>query len=629
MPVPSIRSMCSRAALWLALALLPPGCALLPTDDPAQAQPATASADGADSTAAAGSAPAFDIRVECADPALRQLVERFNSLRRYRAVSDLDAFELQRLMALAERNARELLATEGYFAPTVQVRRDDAGSARPTVVITITPGPATTVRQVDVQFTGDIAHDADPGAQAQRAAITAGWALAPGQRFTQQRWSDAKTGALRQLLAQRYPRGRLAASQADIDAATAQARLRVQLDSGPLFRLGTARVLGARRYPSALAERLSWLRPGDVYDQKALVDAQQRLTESGYYDGASITIDPAGDAAAAPVTYTVTEAKRHKLQLGVGYSTDSGPRLSLEHRDNTVFGTTWRSDTTLQLDRKAPLAQLELHSLPDADHWRTALFARHMRQDDGALVTTSQTLRAGRLQSGPRFDRNLYVQYEQANVTGAASVVAPDALVGDGAALSVNAAWTGRYFDSPTLPTRGWGLSGDIGLGVTTMGVRKPFTRVTGRWLGIVPVGAGDSRLALRAEGGAVIGARQARLPATQLFRTGGDATVRGYAYRSIGIPLGAGWVGPGRIMALGSVEWQRPIAQQRWPGLLEHVLFVDVGGVANHVSDLRANWGVGTGLRLVTPVGPMELDVAYGLQSHEFRLHMRVGFNF
>ena len=630
MPVPCcISSIGPRAALWLALALLLPGCALLPDGDAAATEASATPAGPADTGPAAPGAPAFDIRVECADPALRQLVERFNDLQRYRGVSDLDAFELERLMALAGRNARELLGTEGYFAPGVQVRREGAAGARPTVVIAIEPGPATTVQQVDVDFAGDIAHDADAGAQAQRAAITAGWSLPPGRRFTQQRWSDAKTGALRQLLAQRYPRGRIAASQADVDASAAQARLRVQLDSGPLFRLGTARVLGASRYPPELAERLSWLRAGDAYDQKALVDAQQRLVESGYYDGASITIDPEGDAAAAPVTYTVTEAKRHKLQLGVGYSTDSGPRLSLEHRDNTTFGTSWRSDTTLQLDRKAPLAQLELHSLPDADHWRTALFARHMRQDDGALVTTSQTLRAGRLQSGPRFDRNVYLQYEQANVTGAASVVAPDALVGDGAALSLNAAWTGRFFDSPTLPTRGHGLSGEIGVGVTTMGVRKPFTRLTGRWLDIVPVGTGGSRLALRAEGGAVIGARQARLPATQLFRTGGDATVRGYAYRSIGIPLGGNWVGPGRIMALGSVEWQRPIAQQRWPGLLEHVLFVDVGSVANHASDLRAHWGVGTGLRLITPVGPMELDVAYGLQSHAFRLHMRVGFNF
>ena len=104
---------------------------------------------------------------------------------------------------------------------------------------------------------------------------------------------------------------------------------------------------------------------------------------------------------------------------------------------------------------------------------------------------------------------------------------------------------------------------------------------------------------------------------------------MRGYAYRSIGIPLGGDWVGPGRIMAVGSVEWQRPILQERYPGLLEHTLFVDVGGVANHASDLRANWGVGTGLRLLTPVGPMELDLAYGLQSKRFRLHMSVGINF
>ena len=598
--------------------------------DRKRAMRSAAPADSADSPARTADAhAAFDIRVDCADDDLRTLVERYNTLQRYRAIPDLDDNELARLMALAERNVRELLGTEGYFAPTVKVSREGASGARPTVVITIEPGRATTVQQVDVDFTGDIAHDKDAGAEAQRAAITEGLRRERGRRFTQARWSQAKTDALRALVARRYPRGRIADSRADIDAATASARLWVQLDSGPLVRLGPARVLGARRYPPELAERLSWLQPGAVYDQKALVDAQQRLAESSYYDGASITVDPEGDPAAAPVTYAVTEAKRHKLQLGVGYSTDSGPRLSLEHRDNTVFGTTWRSDTTLQLDRKTPLVQLELHSLPDADHWRTALFARDMRQDDGSLVTTSQTLRAGRLQNGPRFDRNIYLQYEQANVTGAASVTAPDALVGDGAALSVNAAWTGRYFDQMPVPTRGFGLSGELGLGVTTIGVHKPFTRLTGRWLGLVPVGSSGSRLALRAEGGAVIGASQARLPATELFRTGGDTTVRGYAYRSIGIPLGGDWVGPGRIMAVGSVEWQRPILQQRWPGLLEHTLFIDVGSVANHVSDLHANWGVGSGLRLITPVGPMELDVAYGLQSREVRLHMRVGFTF
>ncbi|HQX67498.1 MAG TPA: BamA/TamA family outer membrane protein, partial [Ottowia sp.] len=112
-------------------------------------------------------------------------------------------------------------------------------------------------------------------------------------------------------------------------------------------------------------------------------------------------------------------------------------------------------------------------------------------------------------------------------------------------------------------------------------------------------------------------------------FRTGGDTTVRGYGWRRIGVPVGSGLVGPGRYMALGSVEWQRPILRQRWPGLLEHTLFIDVGSVANQATALRPHWGVGTGLRLITPVGPMQLDIAYGLKSKEIRLHMTVGFVF
>ena len=54
-----------------------------------------------------------------------------------------------------------------------------------------------------------------------------------------------------------------------------------------------------------------------------------------------------------------------------------------------------------------------------------------------------------------------------------------------------------------------------------------------------------------------------------------------------------------------------------------------DVGGVANEVNQLRAHWGVGTGVRLITPVGPMQLDIAYGLKSKDIRLHMNVGFVF
>ncbi len=81
--------------------------------------------------------------------------------------------------------------------------------------------------------------------------------------------------------------------------------------------------------------------------------------------------------------------------------------------------------------------------------------------------------------------------------------------------------------------------------------------------------------------------------------------------------------------MAIGSVEWQRPILKDGQPGALEHTVFIDFGDVADKAKDLRPRFGIGTGLRVKTPVGPMEVDVAYGLKSRKFRLHFSVGFVF
>ncbi|TAN13534.1 MAG: outer membrane protein assembly factor [Burkholderiaceae bacterium] len=627
----------ARTLIWpalLALTLAGPlsGCAALDGGDKSHATTADAGA-ATDETKTASSEPeqkpAFDIRVECKDDALRKLVEEHTELRRYRVVTDLDATELERLMALGRRDVRDLLATQGYFSPTITISRAGEPGARPTVVIAIEPGPATRIQNVDIDFTGDIARSTNAGAMQQREAIVSDWTLADGRRFTQERWSDAKTDALRRLVERRYPQGKISQSRADIHADRAQADLSVTLDSGPPFHLGPAAIKGARLYPPELAPRLSWLKPGDVYDQKKLVDAQGRLAASGYYQSAYISVDPKGDPAAVPVRYLLTEAKPKKVQLGIGYSTDTGPRLSVEHRNNLFWGSTWRAETKLQLDKTTPLLQWGLTSLPNAEGWSRAGLARFMRQDDGALVTTSKTLRAGVAKTEENYDRNFYLQFDDANVTGSGTQAVPDALLGDGAALSVNYDWTGRYFDSLPFPSRGYGLSLNLAAGFTVIGRHLPFTRIQGRWLGIVPISKKSGRIALRAEAGAVLSSTQARIPATYLFRTGGDTTVRGYSYRSIGIPVGDGLVGPGRYMAVGSVEWQRPILQQRFHGLLEQVYFVDVGSVANLPNHLRPNWGVGTGVRINSPVGPMELDLAYGLQSRAFRLHMNVGFTF
>ena len=590
---------------------------------PAAAQPAP-QADAASAAQAPGT-PSFDIDMR-APQEVRSLLERHLELRRYREVSDLEDAELARLIALAERDVRELVATLGFFNPRISITRE-GGPQRPLIVVAVDPGQPATVSEAAIDFEGDIAQTSDADAILQRENIRGGWRLPAGQPFTQQAWDDAKNESVRQLSARRYPAGRVSYSVADVDAATARTRLGIRLDSGPLFRLGPMQVSGVQRYDPVLVPRLALLPPGSVYDRDRIAQAQLRLAGSGYFDSAFIMVDPQSDPNAAPVQATVREAPLQKVVLGVGLTTDSGPRVSLEHTHNRVPRLGWRAVTKLQLERKTPFAQTEWTGIPDEQSWRWQALARAERLDDGTLVTNGQRLRAGRLRTEEHIDRNVYVQFDRATVHTQSGAPVASADSGAGSALSANYVWTRRYFDNVASPSHGDGLALELGGGATLTGPRGPFQRTVFRWLGLRPLSEG--RLQLRTEAGAVLARQSARVPATQLFRTGGDTTVRGYAYRAIGVALPGGQVGPGRYLAVGSVEWQRPIRRGGLPTPFESVLFVDTGGVSDRVGKLRLSTGVGAGVRWKSPVGPLQADLAYGLKTRKLRLHMTVGFVF
>lgn len=570
--------------------------------------------------------PAFTLDLRAPD-SVRPLLQRHLELQRYSQVSDLDDAELARLLLLAERNARELLATQGYFAPRLEIRREAGANGIPRVVIDVQPGAPNTVAAVDVGFEGDIRESADPAAERQRRDIRERWSLPAGRRFTQEAWDDAKGGALRELVARRYPAGQVSYSLADVDAATGRARLGIRLDSGPLFRLGPLQVTGVSRYDPVLVPRLARLPPGSIYDQDEIQKAQLRLAGSGYFDSAFIFVDPAGNPAAAPVQVNLREAPLHRVVLGVGLSTDTGPRASVEYTHNQLPVIGWRAVTKLQLDRKAPFAGVELTAIPGEDGWRWGVAARAERLDDGTLITNAQQLRVGRSRAGDHIDRNVYVQYDRATVRAPPGTPLALTDTGDGTAISANYIWTGRYFDRTPYPSRGFAIGAELGGGLTLTGSRSPFQRSVLRWLSVR--GLEQGRLQLRAEGGAVLAKASARVPSSQLFRTGGDTSVRGYGYRDIGVERPGNITAPGRYLAVGSVEWQRPIRRGGVPSDWESAVFLDAGAVADRPGDLRPAFGAGVGARYRSPLGPLQADLAYGFKAKRLRLHVSIGTTF
>lgn len=579
-----------------------------------------------------GVAPsAFQLSIEAPDD-IRTVLERHLELQRYRALTDLSDNELERLMAIAVQDSRDLVATLGYFSPVVRIERPSDGNTKPRVItLRVDPGQPTLISEVTVAFSGPIAQD--PLAAAQRQRIQDSWSLRTGMRFSQSRWDAAKQQALRQLTTVRYPTGQIDNAMADVDAPNHVAHLRVTLDSGPAYQLGGLVVGGLERYDTELVTRLARLPRGTPYAQSDLVAAQQRLTDSGFFDSAYVNLNTAGDPAAAPVLVELREAKLQKLVTGVGISTDAGPRVSLEHTHNKLPGLGWRAVSKIALDRETQTIGTELTAPPDPDHWRWITSAQLQDQESGSTTVSSQRLRLGRSQSLDRVDRSVYAQYDRANT---ASIDFTEPALAQ--ALSANYAVTLRNFDSTPFPSRGWGVGLSVGGGATLGSQTDPYARVVAHGLTYLPLDRDTQRpastqpagrLALRAELGAVLAKEGIALPSTQLFLTGGDNSVRGYTFRDIGAVRANGLVVPGRYLATGSVEWQRPILMKGRMSDWESTVFIDAGAVADHVSELRPKVGVGAGVRWKSPVGPLQIDLAYGLEVKLLRLHMNVGFSF
>ena len=262
---------------WLAVALLLVGVGLIlpaqaqekapavqQTGEPTQPQAAPQDPDPAraarraqrraqrQAQAEAGQA-AFEIDVR-APADVRDVIARRLELRRFAELTDLDDGELLRLLPTARTNAEEILATLGFFSPTVRVEAVAATDSSPRrIVIDADPGEPTLVTEVNIAFTGPIA--TDETARGQRVRIEALWPLRTGMQFTQAGWDAAKLVALRELTTVHHPNGRIADSRADIDPETRSARLQITLDSGPVFKFGKLVITGLDR-------RIEWVNPG-------------------------------------------------------------------------------------------------------------------------------------------------------------------------------------------------------------------------------------------------------------------------------------------------------------------------------------------------------------------------------
>lgn len=572
--------------------------------------------------------------------------------------------ELRRLLAEVPDQARALLEAEGYFNAQVRIKVDDGlgdGSANnganisantgastsaaspssqlaasspgftpgtqtaPVLVhVLVVPGPRTVVRRVQFVYEGELdtrlsANDAD--AKELTEGLADDWGLPEDEPFRQADWSNAKNTTLARLRADTYPMASWSGTSATVDAQANSASLFLVADSGPAFSYGEVRIEGLERQPASAILNLAPFRPGQPYRERQVLDWQERIQKVNLFE--SVYVAPAFDVnhpESTPLTVQVREAPIQVASVGIGASSDNGPRVSFEHLHRNPFESDWQVRTKVQLGVRMSDGLIDMisHPWPGRRRGLASLQVSSIEDDDDA-ITRTQRLKVGRLREGERLERTDYVEAVRTTVRSAS-----DLLVADATALSFTTQWIFRDVDSQVQPTRGTTtmVALTAGQSVSALDASGPFGRVHARFTAYVPLPA-SWQFQLRAEGGQVLARESVSVPDALLFRAGGDDSIRGYAYRSIGVERDGVTTG-GRVLGTGSVELAHPL----WPGVpnLLGAVFMDAGDATERIDQWAIKRSYGVGLRWRSPVGPFRIDVAKGVSTGEWRLHFSVG---
>jgi translocation and assembly module TamA len=548
-------------------------------------------------------------------------------LERFRGNPRMDREQLQRMVRAAPGQVKTLVATEGYFSPVVSARIDEGNE--PVVVIEVQPGEPVRVESVEIVLEG---FKPNPQSPFDTAALAASWTLPKGDIFRQEDWEKAKRALLRQVVQTRYPRAVLTETEAAVDPERRAATLRLVLDSGPELRFGALRIEGLQRYPASIVANLNQIKPGDYYSEAALQAYQSRLQDTGYFSTVEVSADMSAvldeqieagkeqqagaplEAAPTPVLpllVRVVENKRRNVSAGLGYSTNTGNRAQLNYDDLMVRGLKMKSALTLETKKQSAKADFYFPTSADGDN--DSFGASYVRSDIEGEETNTLSLSARRAWGTPLLERSIGLELltERKDVAGSKGQRSTS--------LPVTYAVTRRKVDNLLFPTKGHVLNWQLGGALLA---KEPFARASAKGLFYLPLDP-KSLVLLRGEAGVVLSKQKDGIPATYLFRAGGDQSVRGYAYQELGVGEGLATVG-GRYLATASAEYQHWL-RPAWGA----AVFYDAGSAADQLSGLHPKSGYGVGVRWKSPVGPLNVDAAYGHSVKKVRLHFSLGISF
>ncbi|NND82934.1 MAG: outer membrane protein assembly factor [Gammaproteobacteria bacterium] len=520
-------------------------------------------------------------------------------------------YDWQRMAAAADRQILEAVKPFGYYRAKVVKSVVDNGKQW---IYTVDLGAPVVISDLNVVV------DGQAGQEELIRAWRADFPLAVGARLVQPDYDAAKSRLNKLLHRLGYFDKQFLQQEIVVNPARTGAVINLVVDSGPRYRYGQVSVAwkndsGAAVYSEEFLGRYLSIDEGQPFDADALQEIQSEMGASAYFTAVEIRplISQAQDSI-VPIEVSLQVPKRLAYGASVGVGTDTGPRAgaSFENRRVNAFGHRLDAQFNVAAEKQSVVGN---YTIPVDGNKRDSanLYTSFSNEDSDARdssvsvvgIDFHRSLNAStQFSYGVSYRDERFVESNQRQTT---SLLLP------------SLAWQTVDADDLRNPDRGYRLSASLRGADDGLGSDISFFQLNINAKGVYALGRG--RILGRAQAGQTWLNAADRLPASLSYFTGGDYSVRGYAYESIGVRDSNGDLIGGENLLAASIEYE-----QRIRGQFALAAFVDAGDAYNSSLDLKL--GVGVGARWRLPFGTIRLDVASAqdLEGDPWRLHFTIG---
>ncbi|WP_122420596.1 autotransporter assembly complex protein TamA [Pseudomonas viridiflava] len=547
----------------------------------------------------------LDVQITPANPDLKANIEGYVG-----ELGERNAQALRNFSLGAEQQAEKAAQALGYYQAQIDSEIQDGENPR--LVIKVLPGEPIRLRNVVVRVEG-------PAASLKAFKVPQSDALKAGAVLNHGHYEDAKRLIQNQASRYGFFSGRFTSQRLSIDPRAGVADIELVYDSGPRYSLGKVMFSGDSPFNEDLLKRMVPFKENTPYDSQLIAELNQAMQASGYFEG--VRVDAAPTAAVGqviPVTVQLETRKPRTMGLGLGFSTDVGVRGKANwtrHWANAQ-GHSYGFESELSAPRQNVGLWYDVPLDPPlTDKLRFA--GGYQYEEIAGTDSLSKLLTVGpewhsKLPSG--WERVISLKWQREEYR-----------LGDDSGLSTllmpGISYSYLRSDDRIDPHKGYRLQFDAQVAKEGLGSDANLVRGNVLLKGLTTV-AQNHRFLGRVQFGGNFTDGYTSIPPSLRFFAGGDQSVRGYDYQTLSPTNSDGDRIGGRYMVAGSVEYQYSIAE-KW----RLATFVDQGNSFNNLDLPSLKTGVGFGVRWVSPVGPLRLDLAHPLDDDGgVRLHFSMG---